>query len=579
MISKNDPIIWSFTDGHDSGINQFNYETGETKHAELDKLIDTKHAFLAREFEARGQSEFLRTIISRLLDSGWTVPEHLVLKQTNATPPRFNSLQFRSSMLSIIDVVGSYNKTGSVEIVNDKILPHHMCHALSAYHCSPFKDCVVITWDGIGDGKYYSESVFKNNKLVDFYSPSFFVGVGMPMGYVGHVCKRHISPHVTKRETSSFLDYAGKVMGLASYFEKTKDNEEFYYEMVGDYKKIMTALPDYQAWLSGYHFQKLNEQSNPARAWENGWNDPESERKEIWTEKEEILHCAAVQRASNEVLYDQVNSKGLQKKIEGAGNNLVISGGNAMNVITNTYVKDNKDYNVFVPPDPGDSGLSFGMSVWKAEQLGWKGYSHNKRPSRRQCDITFDTRYLGDGLKNSKIVTTKNIADMIKEGKIIGIIQGNVENGPRALGFRSILCNPEFPDMRDRINANIKNREWYRPFAPVCRKEDARQWFDSRSFDYLEHMSFAVRVKQDKIKLLPSITHVDNTARLQTVTKESNSLLYEILSHHKNVLLNTSFNVQGKPILNSWETAKHILDTTDLHNIVIQLNNGQLRLV
>ena len=199
--------------------------------------------------------------------------------------------------------------------------------------------------------------------------------------------------------TASLLDYAGKVMGLASYFEKTKDNEEFYYEMVGDYKKIMTALPDYQAWLSGYHFQKLNEQSNPARAWENGWNDPESERKEIWTEKEEILHCAAVQRASNEVLYDQVNSKGLQKKIEGAGNNLVISGGNAMNVITNTYVKDNKDYNVFVPPDPGDSGLSFGMSVWKAEQLGWKGYSHNKRPSRRQCDITFDTRYLGDGLK------------------------------------------------------------------------------------------------------------------------------------------------------------------------------------
>jgi len=154
------------------------------------------------------------------------------------------------------------------------------------------------------------------------------------------------------------------------------------------------------------------------------------------------------------------------------------------------------------------------------------------------------------------------------------LVYGDSEVGPRALGNRSIVCDPSIADMKDILNSKVKHRESYRPFAPFCKKEDAHKYFESRDFDNMECMSFAVKVKVDT---LPSITHVDGTARLQTVTKESHSHFYELLTEFgkisdTNVLLNTSFNTKGKPILSKISDAVKILDYVVIDDNLI-INN------
>ena len=173
---------------------------------------------------------------------------------------------------------------------------------------------------------------------------------------------------------------------------------------------------------------------------------------------------------------------------------------------------------------------------------------------------------------DAKKITKKDIAKLIKDGKIIGLVYGDSEVGPRALGNRSIVCDPNIPDMKDILNSKVKFREWYRPFAPFCKKEDAHKYFDSPNFDNLEYMSYAPRVKVDT---LPSITHVDGTARLQTVTEESHSHFYELLTEFgklsdTNVLLNTSFNIRGYPILSTIEDALYALENTEMDYVVIE---------
>ena len=157
------------------------------------------------------------------------------------------------------------------------------------------------------------------------------------------------------------------------------------------------------------------------------------------------------------------------------------------------------------------------------------------------------------------------------EGKGIGIVNGDSEHGPRALGNRSILCNP-VGDMKDVLNAKVKNREWYRPFAPVVRLEDVQKYFDFPEGCESRHMTFVAKVHHEYRDVIPAVTHEDGTGRLQTVTEHQNALLYQILTAFDNisehgVLMNTSFNVNGQPILSSLEDAFHVLHNTKLDGV------------
>jgi carbamoyltransferase len=162
---------------------------------------------------------------------------------------------------------------------------------------------------------------------------------------------------------------------------------------------------------------------------------------------------------------------------------------------------------------------------------------------------------------------------LLADGKIIGVARGGSEHGPRALGNRSILCNPTFPQMKDVLNAKVKHREWYRPFAPVVRIEDASKYF--AVIEESPYMSFAFDVKDEWKQKLSSITHIDGTARVQTLRKEHNEWLYNLLGEFEKitghgVLLNTSFNVNGRPILSTAAEAFKVLLDTQMDGIVIE---------
>jgi carbamoyltransferase len=167
------------------------------------------------------------------------------------------------------------------------------------------------------------------------------------------------------------------------------------------------------------------------------------------------------------------------------------------------------------------------------------------------------------------------LANDLHEGKIIGVAREKAEHGPRALGNRSILCNPSIADMKDILNAKVKNREWYRPFAPVVRLEDVNTYFEWNGES--RWMSFCPKVREEWKEKLAAITHVDGTARVQTVTREQNEWLYDLLTEFEKVngigvLLNTSFNINGKPILSTVREAFEVFKNTALDGLVIENN-------
>nr|WP_282434059.1 carbamoyltransferase C-terminal domain-containing protein [Marinomonas sp. UCMA 3892] len=166
----------------------------------------------------------------------------------------------------------------------------------------------------------------------------------------------------------------------------------------------------------------------------------------------------------------------------------------------------------------------------------------------------------------------KEVASLLAEGKIIGVMRGAAEFGPRALGNRSILADPRSPDMKNRINAIVKGREAYRPFAPIISVEKAPEWFENAQSS--PYMSFTLKWKTDKLSLVPAVVHQDHTGRLQTLTEHTTPWLkalvdaFEELTHVP-ILLNTSFNVMGKPIVHTINDALAVLSTTGLDAVLI----------
>ena len=173
-----------------------------------------------------------------------------------------------------------------------------------------------------------------------------------------------------------------------------------------------------------------------------------------------------------------------------------------------------------------------------------------------------------------KKATPKLIASELEKGKIIGVCRGDSETGPRALGNRSILADPRSHKAKENINKKVKFREWFRPFAPVCKEEEAEHFFDISPNASYKYMSFSPYVRQRYRTILPAVTHIDGSSRLQTVSREQNEFLYDILDEFEKitsipVLVNTSFNSRGKSILTRYQTAIQILDSTQLDSVIL----------
>lgn len=439
---------------------------------------------------------------------------------------------------------------------------HHISHCIGSYYMSGFDKALSFSLDG-GGMDYVSDSsmnVFSccvyecNGTEMTRLSPSedsnlivpFHPGIYGVFGHFISEIKKGIDD-VSNSDKFS-LSYAGKVMGLSAY-GKVRD------EWIGPIRNFYSSTA-----LSHYGNDKLSQLES-----------------EIGIKLEE--NCFSGQdsydlAATSQHVFEELSFDYIKPFIEKYNMNVVFSGGCALNVLFNQRLKkylNERGLDLYVPPFPSDCGLSFGhFTYYQNLRIDPGPYCGIDILDREKIPY-YCEKYMRQG--KVKIFNTSDIVDLLEKGKIGGIIQGYSEIGPRALGNRSIICDPSFPDMKDILNAKVKFREWFRPFAPVCPLEDKDVYFDD-AFES-EYMSYAPSVKSEWRDKLTSITHVDGTARLQTTTQKQHKLFYDIMIEMKSrnkppIILNTSFNIRGNPILTTVEDAFYVLENTELDFLVVE---------
>ena len=423
---------------------------------------------------------------------------------------------------------------------------HHLCHLASTFFPSGFKKSLIVSYDGIGEihsalfglgNKNKIKVIHENNKYPDSLG-LFYTAITFYLGW------------------KTFCD-EGIIMGLAPYGNSKKKLKKsnksyisYFREIIKIDKKDPLKYIINKEWID-YHKIKNKWISNKFL---KVFGPHRKQNSKILQHHKNI--AAALQDRLEEIVIYQL--KVLKKKTK--SDYLCISGGVGLNCSLNGKIVGKKLFKeIFVQPASGDSGVAYGTCL----------YSHLKNNKK----ISFKKNhnfYLGSRSTKKeiiKILKKNNIkfkdhknnifkitASLINEGKIIGWFQGPSEFGPRALGNRSIICKP-FPEkMRDHLNKNVKFREYFRPFAPAVLEENL--------FDYFEinqkspHMLIACKVKKNKKNLIPAVVHVDDSCRVQSVSKKDNLKFWNLLNHFKNqsgipILLNTSFNIKGQPIVNN----------------------------
>jgi len=433
---------------------------------------------------------------------------------------------------------------------------HHVAHAAAAFYQSPFEKSLVISFDGGGDGSYfnfYEATRDSGIKLIDRLPNDLGFPYMLLADYLDDI----------KRDSLSIgnLVYAGKLMGLCSYGTVREEwlphFKRFYKQFVysGDAyigglelrTKAVTELFTAIGLIEGFDFE--NTRFKGQVAWDI---------------------AATTQKAFEEVFLE-LSAKHLETY---ASWPLALSGGCGLNVLLNARLLELKKGNVFVPPNTNDCGISVGGILWHIAPKQQVDLTYSGLPILDDHDfagIIQDRKYFV-----YENVTVAELAEFVADNNIVGLIQGNSEHGSRALGNRSIICNPS-GNMKDVLNEKVKHREWYRPFAPIVRREDANKYFH---YDYnveSRHMTFVATVRDEYKEVLPAITHMDGTARLQTVTQRQNELIYDLITEFEKkaghgVILNTSFNVNGKPILTRLSDAFDILDKSELDAIYYKEN-------
>jgi len=429
---------------------------------------------------------------------------------------------------------------------------HHLAHAASAFFLSGFEEALIMVSDGMGE----------------VHSMTMAVGRGSDI----QVLKQIPALHSLGTFYGVFTLYLGfymgldeyKVMGLAPY-----GNPRRHYERLMEFVRLKNdgtyAIPIFarDQTLSEREthagvMRFLVEQFGPAR-------EPDSE---ITQDHKDIAAAlqAVLQTCQIHVL------RHFRK--ETGQSNLCLAGGVALNCSANGVIKRSRLFqNMFVQPAAGDDGTSLGAALYTQRQLdaGFKP----RRMSLPLWGPEFGEDEMKQALserpdcKSAKYESfdsvCQDIATRLDQGQIVAWFQGRMEFGPRALGSRSILADPRDPTMRDRINQLVKKREAFRPFAPVVAKEAAARFFDIQTGeeDTYAHMLFVMPVRPAFRDKLPAITHVDGSARAQTVARDHNPRLWQLLNEFEKrsglpILLNTSFNVKGQPIVC---TPKEALDT------------------
>ena len=480
--------------------------------------------------------------------------------------------------------------TDELNINAKKILfvPHHISHAASAYYASGFKNAAIITLDGVGEWTTTTYGVGDENNMT---------------------LKKQIKfPHSLGLLYSVFTAFLGfevndgeyKVMGMAPY---GKPN---YLDKV---RKLVKTYPDgsYELKMDYFTYHK-SEQKSYGSKFVTLFGDPRpkdllfftrksgyptyfGKKPENYTELCDLNQkyadiAASIQAFTEETLLKLAGAVHRKTKEQ----NLCIAGGVGLNSVANGLLLRKGPFKkIFVQPAAGDDGGSLGAALYAYHSI------LGKKRTWEQTHCYFGKAYsqneIETFLKKNKIKYQKfnkeaNLLVFLTEslinGKVIGFFHGRFEWGPRALGARSIIADPRREEMKDIVNTKIKFREPYRPFAPVTLAEKANQYFElgKLEHEYLtKYMLGVFPVKKDKRKIIPAVTHVDGSGRLQVISKNQNARYYGLINSFGNrtgvyVLMNTSFNLKGEPIVNTPEEAfstfvRSGLDILALENCVV----------
>jgi carbamoyltransferase len=510
-------------------------------------------------YKNSGLAQYMCPKIDELFFLAEYIPQYIMKK--------FNITEFENCYMINSDIIADHQSHSLERYIPAKNYIeglHHRSHAAGTFYQSPYQEALIFSFDGGGnDGKFNiyhgtrkdSVQLLENilNPILD--NPHIPYDLGFPYMIFGHYLKD------IKQEQLNIgnLVYPGKIMGLASYGKIQKEWLPYFIEF---YK----SNPD------GSHFGDWDS---------NGYWDYELKLKILGDQIGIIFDSN--NRFEEELAYDIAATS--QRAFEDCFLEIAepyfdlfpdlpicVTGGCGLNIILNTRLKEEFKKDIFIGPNPNDCGLALGLMLDQIQP-------------QNQVDITYsglellDIDSLSHYVQNpptsftSHMLKISQLAQDIASGKIIGVARGKAEHGARALGNRSILCNPSTPEMKDTLNAKVKHREWYRPFAPVVRLEDVSNYFEWEGES--RWMTFCPKVKPEWREKLAAVTHVDNTARVQTVTREQNEWLYDLLTEFKSitgvgVLLNTSFNVDGKPILSTIKDAFKILQETQMDGLVLE---------
>lgn len=421
---------------------------------------------------------------------------------------------------------------------------HHLCHAVNACFHSPFDDaaCLVIDGEGeVGAASLFEMTGRRVKRRWRSWGPgslgTFYAWLTMQCGFDWR------------------LGEEWKVMGLAAF------------------GKVMPELADsLVAMLSVENGRpKFNDQAAIDEACA-------AARRHGRTAADPIMQAADL-AATGQAAYARLADQVLLACAASGARNLVLAGGCALNSSYNGTIAGRSGFDsVFIPSSPADDGNAVGAAILAYMQDTEKTAIPLSDGSPF-LGSTPDTMTLGKvvGLGGAEVSelgagSASVIARRLQQGQVIGVMRGRAEFGPRALGHRSILADPRPAGMKDRINEQIKGREAYRPFAPVVPLDKTSDWFDRPQAS--PYMSFTLPWRQTQRERVPAVVHADGTGRLQTVTRESSpwlSDLVESFGHETGVpiVLNTSFNVMGKPIVHSVEDAMAVLMTSGLDGVLV----------
>ena len=466
------------------------------------------------------------------------------------------------------------------DIKKIKFSEHHYSHAASAFFPSPFKEAIVLTLDGVGEWATTTVSIGKENNL--------------------EIIKEIHFPHSLGLLYSAFTYYTGfkvnsgeyKLMGLAPY------GEPIYKELI--LKELIDVKDDGSFRLNMKYFNYATglTMTNNKFAKLFGQKVRQAE-SELLTQFHMDI-AASIQAVTEEVVLKLTRDLSKEYNIK----NLCMAGGVALNCVANGKIlKDKVFENIWIQPAAGDAGGSLGaaLAYWYKELKKPRTIDENDGMSGSYLGPKYNNEIIENKLKDLKGVFKKfSDLDLIKEvaaqlnnQKTIGWFQGRMEFGPRALGGRSILADPRSEKMQKVLNLKVKFRESFRPFAPSVLREEVKNWFDlDCDSPYMLLVSEVKKSLQipmndnqknlfgiDKLNIkrsnIPAVTHVDYTARVQTVHEETNKRYYDLIKEFNNltscpVLVNTSFNIRGEPIVNTIEDAFKCFMGTDLDLLVCE---------